>query len=217
MTTRRLALGGLIGPPVFAVVVVIVTAIEWDFLHRIGWSAGLFDNPDPPWPSSTALGDYGFLQILNFVQLGASVLALAVALRRLLDVRRRIGPNLLFVLGVAFVASAIRADYGMVGGGGPDTWNGTVHAAAFTVLVPASFLSMLVLAAQFRRDERWRSLSAYSLVAGVVALASIVASLAGGGNLFFYIFLAAVLGWLGLVAARAYSLGETRQVPEQSS
>ena len=206
MTTRRLVLAGLVGPPLFAVVVVVVTALEWDFLHRVGWTAGLFDNPDPPWPSSTALGRYGFLQILNFILLGVSILALAAALFRLLNVRRKIGPSLLVVLGASLLASAFRADYGMVGGGGPNTWNGTAHAAAFTFLIPATFLSMLALAVQFRRDERWRSLSLYSLLAAAVALASIVVSLAGGGNLFFYIFLATLLAWLSLVAARASSL-----------
>jgi Protein of unknown function (DUF998) len=211
MTTRRLALAGLLGPPVFAAIVVVVTAIEWDFLHRIGWTAGLFDDPEPPWPSSTALGRYGFLQILNFIVLGVAVLALAVALFRLLNVRRKIGASLLLVLGVALLGSAFRTDYGSVGGGGPETWNGTVHAAAFTVLVPAAFASMLALAVQFRRDERWRSLSRYSVAAAIVALGSIVAYLAGGGNLFFYIFLAVVLGWLDLVSARAFSLARSTQ------
>src|SRR2546425_2293606 len=206
MTTRRLALAGLLGPPVFAVVVVVVTALEWDFLHGVGWTAGPFDSPDPPWPSSTALGHYGFLQILNFILLGASVLALATALFRLLDVRRKVGASLLVVLGASLLASSFRADYGMVGGGGPDTWNGTVHAAAFTFLIPAAVLSMLALAAQFRRAERWRSLSLYSLLAAVLALASIVVNLAGGGNLFFYTVLALLLGWLSLIAARASSL-----------
>ena len=206
MTTRRLALAGLVGPPLFAAIVLLVTALEWDFLHDVGWSAAPFDSPDPPWPSSTALGDYGFLQILNFLLLGVSVLALAVALFRLLDVRRKIGPSLVVLLAIGAGLSAFRADYGMVNGGGPDTWNGTVHAAAFTILVPAALASMFVLAAQFRRDERWRSLSVPSLIAGVVALGGVVGFLSNAGTLFFVIFLVALLGWLMLVAVRALAL-----------
>ena len=206
MTTRRLAIAGLVGPPLFAAIVVVVTALEWDFLHDVGWSAAPFENPDPPWPSSTALGDYGFLQILNFVLLGLSVLALAVALFRLLDVRRKVGPSLVALTGAALCLSAIRADYGMVGGGGPDTWNGFVHALAFTILLPAALASTFVLAAQFRRDERWRSLSRTSVIAGALLLAGIVGTLAGGGSVFFWLFLAALLGWLMLVSARALSL-----------
>jgi hypothetical protein len=66
--------------------------------------------------------------------------------------------------------------------------------------------SMFVLASQFRRDERWRSLSHYSLIAAVIALASVVANFAGAGTLFFYVFLAAILSWLTLVAAHARAL-----------
>ena len=204
MTTRRLALAGLVGPPLFAAIVVLVTGLEWDFLHDHGWSAAPFDSPDPPWPSTTALGGYGFLQILNFILLGVSALALAVALFRLL--RRRIGPGLVSLTAVGAGLSAFRADYGMVNGGGPDTWNGTVHAAAFTLLIPAALLSMFVLAVQFRRDERWRSLSVPSLITGLAALGSVVANLAGAGTLFFVIFLLTLVGWLMSVAGRAFSL-----------
>jgi hypothetical protein len=62
---------------------------------------------------------------------------------------------------------------------------------------------MFVLAAQFRRDERWSSLSRYSVLAGVLVLGGIVGTLAGGGSVFFWLFLAALLGWLMLLAARA--------------
>jgi heme exporter protein D len=206
MATRKLALAGLIGPPLFAAIVVFLTAIEWDFLHGIGWSAGLFVNPDPPWPSSTALGDYGFLQVLNFLQLGVSVLALAFALFRLLDVRRKVGPTLLALAGAALLGSAFRTDYGTVRGGSPDTWNGVIHGIAFFVFALSLLASMFGLTAQFRRDQRWRSLSRYSLIAGVSALAAIIANFAGAGNLFFYVFLAVTLSWLALVAAHAYSL-----------
>jgi hypothetical protein len=207
MTTRRLALVGVTGPPLFAAIVVFVTAIEWDFLHDIGWSAGLFDNPTPPWPSSTALGNYGFLQVLNFLLLGVSVLALAFALFRLLDVRRKVGPYLLAVAGGAVILSAFKTDFATVRGEAPDTWNGVIHVVAFFVVALAMLLSMFVFASQFRRDERWRSLSRYSLIAALIALASIVVNFAGLGMLFFYVFLATVLVWLMFVAARAFSLG----------
>jgi hypothetical protein len=194
---------------VFAVVVVLLTALEWDFLHDVGWSAGLFDSPDTPWPSSTALGDYGFLQVLNFLLLGISVLSVAVVLFRLLDVRWKVGPSLLALLGLAFGASAIRTDDKSANGGGPDTWNGVVHAAAFTVVVFASILSMFVLAAQLRPDDRWRPLSRLSLMAGIVALIALVTTLAGGGNLFFYVFLGVLLAWVSLVAAYALRVGRS--------
>jgi MFS family permease len=206
VTTRRLALVGLIGPVLFAALVVLVTAIEWDFLHDLGWNAAPFASPDVPWPSSAALGDSGALLVLGFLALGASILALAGALFRLLGRRRRVGPALLVLLALGAVCTAFRTDYGSAGGGGPETWNGFVHALGFTILVVVSIPAMLVLGARFRRDKRWRQVAWYSFGAALIAVASLAGFLAGGGNLFFYAFLADVLAWLTLVAARALSL-----------
>jgi hypothetical protein len=206
MTTRRLALAAVAGPPLFAAIVVLLTAIKWDFLHELGWSAGLFESSDTPWPSSLALGDYGILQVLNFLLLGLSVLALAVVLFRLVDVRPKIGPGLVAVLAIGFGGTAFRTDYKSGRGGGPDTWNGVVHAAGFTVVVFVAILSMFVLAVQLQRDERWHSMSMRTLVAAIVALAALIATLAGAGNLFFYVFLGVLLAWLSFVSAHALSL-----------
>jgi hypothetical protein len=183
-----------------------VTALEWDFLHDLGWSAAPFDSPDPPWPSSAALGDWGFLLVLGFLLLGLSVLALAVALFRLLLARRKSGPILLGLVGAGLGLAAFRTDYGSAGGGGPETWNGTIHAVGLTIFVPVVVLSMLVLAAQFRREEQWRPLSRHSLIAGLLALASFIAFLVFQCSVFFWIFLAVVLAWLALTSARALSL-----------
>jgi uncharacterized protein DUF998 len=195
--TRRLALAGLAGPPVFALVLVALTAVEWDFLHGLDWSAGPFDDPAAPWPSVLALGDAGFVQVAAFVVLGVSTLAVATAVWR--ATRRRTGPALLAVAGLALMAMAFRIDYGSAHGGGPETWNGTVHAAAFTVAIPAVIAAMIALARQFPGDTRLR---AYSWSSAAVAIAGLATALAGAGNLFLYLFFAVVLAWLATVAAR---------------
>jgi hypothetical protein len=41
------------------------------------------------------------------------------------------------------------------------------------------------------------------VIAGVLVLVGVVGTLADGGSVFFWLFLAALLGWLMLVAARA--------------
>lgn len=205
MATRRLALAGLIGPPLFLAVVVVLTAAEWDYLHELGWTAGPFDSPDTPWPSSLALGKYGFLQVLAFLLLGLSVVALGIALLRLLDSRRRTGAGLLFLAGLGLLATAFRTDHGSATGGGPETWNGVVHAVGLTVVLPASLAAMFVLAVQFHNDERWLGLASRSLLAAVVAVACAAVALSGSGN-FFAIFLLAVLVWLMIVSVRALSL-----------
>jgi hypothetical protein len=215
VTTRRLALVGLIGPPLFVALVLVVTAIEWDFLHDLGWSAAPLASPDVPWPSSAALGDSGALLVLGFFILAASILALAVALFRLLGRRRTVGPALLVLLAFGAVCAAFRTDYGSAGGGGPETWNGFVHALGFTILVFVSIPAILVLGARFRRDEPWRQAARYSFAAALIAVSSLAGFLAGGGNLFFYVFLGDVLAWLTLVAARALSLASAGDLTRQ--
>jgi len=144
--------------------------------------------------------------------LGMSVLALALVLFRLLAVRWKIGAAMLVVLGASFLCSAFRTDYATARGEGPDTWNGVTHAAGLTVVIPAAVAAMFALATQFRRDERWRPLAWPSLIAAVATLASLVATLAGGGNLFFYCFLALVLVWLSFVSTQAFSLIRSPEV-----
>ena len=194
--TRRLALAGLVGPPLFALTVFVLTVVELDFLHELGWTAGPFEAPDAPWPSVVALGDFGVVLVAAFAVLGASTVALAVAVAR--TTGRRAGPIVLAVAGLAFAGMAFRVDYGSAFGGGPETWNGTLHAAAFTVAILAVLAAMIAIGLQLRelRTPSW--------AAAAAALVGLVAALAGGGNLFLYVFFAAVLTWLELVAAWAY-------------
>src|SRR5206468_11462874 len=117
------------------------------------WSAAPLDSPDPPWPSSAALGDWGFLLVLGFLLLGASVLALAIALFRLDDARRKVGAVLLALAGAGGGVPAVRTDHGSAGGGGPEAWNGPVHAVGRTIFIPSVALSILVLAVQFHRHD----------------------------------------------------------------
>src|SRR5262249_14564496 len=131
--------------------------------------------------------------------------ALAVALRRLLEARRRVGPVVLALAGAGVGIAAFRTDSGSAGAGGPETWNGTLHALGLTMFVPLVTLSILVFAAQFRRSERWRRVSRESLIAGLVALASFVAFVALQCSVFFWIFLVVVLAWLTRTSARALS------------
>ena len=195
MSTSRLALVGVLAPPVFAAIVLVLTALEWDELHDLGWSAGPFDDPDAPWPSVTMLADRGNLQVVNFALLGVGTLALAVVLRRL--GAGMIRQTLVALLGAGFAASAFRVDHGTTGGGGPETWNGTLHAAGLTVVVLTALAAMVAFAVADRDKS--------SAVALFAALACVAVAVSGAGN-FFAGFLAVVLAWLTLVAARAVAL-----------
>jgi len=195
MSTRRLALAGVVAPPLFAAVVLLLTAIAWDELHRLGWSAGPFDDPDAAWPSVAMLADHGLVQSLNEAQLGLATIGLAVALRRL--GARLIESVFVALLGAGFLTAAFRIDRGSTTGGGPETWNGTLHALGLTMVVLAA-LGAIAAFAVLRRDR-------FSIAALVAALVCVALAIAGYPN-FFAVFLAAVLAWLTLVAARCLEL-----------
>src|SRR3712207_5412740 len=76
---RRAGLAGMLMFPIFAGVVVILTALEWDFLHGLGWTVG--DSGELNYPSGLARGSYGVIQILNFLVLGLLGLLFLVGLR----------------------------------------------------------------------------------------------------------------------------------------
>src|SRR3712207_7329654 len=60
MSLRNAALAGMIGPAVFALIVVVLTLAQYRFLVRIGWDpVGV---SEVPWPSGLALGPLGWLQ-----------------------------------------------------------------------------------------------------------------------------------------------------------
>jgi hypothetical protein len=193
---RRLALPAAIAPVVFVVIVALVTAHEWDFLHDLGWH--VWGKTNVPWPSATALGSWGWLQVLNFLQLGLSVILLAVAMGAALPPGRaaRIGRGAAAVVGGSIVALAFKTD--------PDsnhitTWHGAVHAGAFLVLVVFSLVGMFAI-----WRSGWPRLSRPSLVLALVAFAAIAVSFAwaAGSTVIGSVSLLAILVWVELVALR---------------
>lgn len=200
----RLAIGGAL---LFPCLLVVVAVVQWDFLHERGWR--LFDHGDVTWPSGTALGPWGFLQVLNFLVLGVSLLSLAVVLHRTVDVRRKVGSWLVGLMGIALLLSAFRIDEPTAfggEGGSPETWNGVVHGIAFFLLLIATLLSMIVLGLQLRRDPRWSDLGRISFAAAIGLPLAFIGVGALNGATGFYLFLAILLAWIVVLALRGHRL-----------
>ncbi len=91
---RAGALAGMVAGPLFLLVVAILSVVELDDMHALGW--GFTRDDDVPYPSGLALGDAGFVLILSFVLAGALVLTFAAALHTALRDRRagRVAPFL---------------------------------------------------------------------------------------------------------------------------
>jgi hypothetical protein len=203
MTTRQLAVLAMVGPLLFIVIVALLTALEWSFLRHLG--SDPIRSTDVPWPSSTALGDYGWLQVLNFACLGLSIIALALCIWRELRPRPTVGVAFLFLAGLATALLAFKTD---PSSSKITSWHGAIHVISFVTLLLAILIAMFVLAARIGRDRRWRGSGRYSLVAGLLVLAFVLLSmlLTPAGNLLGSLSLLTILAWLELLATRLYTV-----------
>jgi hypothetical protein len=62
---RLAAVAGMIGPVLFVVVLLALTAIQYGFMIGIGWRP--LRDPAGAWPSGLAPGPYGWVQVWSFV------------------------------------------------------------------------------------------------------------------------------------------------------
>jgi hypothetical protein len=164
---RKAAFAGMIGPALFALIVVVLTAAQYGFMIDLGWDP--VGASDVPWPSGLALGPLGWLQVLNFILFGLALMVFAVGLHRGVAARVRgsvIGPVLLVVAGVALVLAAFKTDPSL--SGGPQTWHGLIHGLAFLLLVLSLLLSFLFLWWRLRRDPLWRGYDLYTIITAVL-------------------------------------------------
>jgi hypothetical protein len=168
---RTLALGGIVGPWLWTLIVVLLTVVEYDTLTSFGWTPGRDNGVN--YPSSLALGHVGWIQMLNFVVLGLWTVALAVGLSRAIrpGLRARLGPAVLGVAGVGLILTLFPTDHGPPDA--PTTWHGVVHTVAFGVALVPLLLAFFLLPTSFRGDQRWRGYQWLCPVIGLLALASL--------------------------------------------
>jgi hypothetical membrane protein len=199
---RRGALAGIAGPLIFAAVVVILTVAEYDFLRGLGWDP--IRRNEVYWPSSTALGPYGWLQVANFVIFGLLMLIFAGGLWRAAKARgwSRMGPALIFVAGVALlILGFFKTDRP----GAEISFSGTMHGVGFMLLLLSMTLACFAFAWTWRRDPYWRGLRWYSLASGVLLIAPLFIEGAFLGQLGDYLLLLLVCAWPVVVGARLRS------------
>lgn len=186
---------GMIGPILFAIVVVLLTIIKFDFLLSLGWHP--IHDPTFDWPSGLALGDYGWIMTATFILSGLCLAIFASGLR--LSLPRSsltfFAALALTLAGLALAGLAFSADPTIRST--PATWHGRLHDLSFVVLGLTLMPAMILLGFAFRKDSRWTNLSAYTWL--TVALAFPAFWLKGAA---FYVFMLAVFVWCEVVAFR---------------
>jgi hypothetical membrane protein len=165
--TRRLLVGGMVAGPLFLVVVL------GEVLTRDG-----FDLRRHP-ISMLSVGNWGWIQMANFVVAGVLSFGFALAVRRTLHPGPggTWGPLLLGLYGVGLVAGGLFAPDPALGfpPGAPEgipteiTWHAAIHNVAPVLAFNAAITACFVFVRRFLglRQSGW---AAYSAVTGVVAL-----------------------------------------------
>lgn len=206
LTTKLLLACGVIGPFLFTIVYLIEGAM------RPGYN---------PWlqaVSALSLSEQGWMQIVNFIVSGLLILGFALGVRRTLRVGKGAtwGPILLAVVGGGLIVAGIfvtdpAQGYPPGTPSGPaflTSFHGAIHffigASAFFGVLPAS---CFVLSRRWVSDVQWKGWAAYSVVTGVLMVASFVAfgiagALNGPAGLFERITLSIGLAWIALLAIR---------------
>jgi hypothetical protein len=196
---RRLLTCGVIAGPLFIVVVLLQAFLRDGFeFHR---------HP----VSMLALGEFGWIQIANFVVTGALFVACAFGMRRVLHPGRggTWGPWLIGLFGAALIGGGVFLSDPALGfpPGTPEgppaelSVPGILHGLAFAIGMASLIAAFFVFARRFAavRDRAW---SRYSLASGAVFILLFVAGMAS--NDFRLLGIAIILGWMwaSLTAAR---------------
>jgi hypothetical protein len=162
-TTRLLLIGGVVGPALFVVVLLLEGAT------RPGYST--WRN----FGSQLSLSDQGWEQIANFIVCGALCLGFAVALRRALPRSKgvRAGSIALAVFGLSLIAAGAFVTGSALGYppgadfGSAQSWHAALHGLAGVGAFGSLAVACFIFAFTFAGNAAWRGWTAYSIVVGV--------------------------------------------------
>lgn len=197
--TRLLLTCGIIAGPIYVIVGLA------QILTREG-----FDMTRHPL-SFLSLGDYGWVQITNFIVSGLLVIAAAIGLIRVAWSNKHgiAGPLLIAFYGVCTIGGGLFASDPSLGfpPGTPDTYPETMswHGLLHFIMGQFAFLSLIIATFVFARHfavNHAPGWATFSTLTGVIYLAAIVALIAAAGMAWASIFLyiAVLLGWVWLSA-----------------
>jgi len=161
---QRAAWAGMLGPVLFVAVFTLEGRLRPGYDPR-----GMF-------VSELSLGPRGWVQVLNFIILGVSLLVFArgIAAEFREGKAARAGPILLAIIAFSFLVSG---PFVMDPAGTPRgqwSWHGTLHQLFGALVFSLSPVSCFVFFRRFHGDPRWQALRWWTLAAGVIIAASVV-------------------------------------------
>lgn len=197
---RSLRIAGTAGIamlPVFGVVVVLLTWLEWDFLHGTGWT--VLHEHKVNYPSALARGNLGLLQSLNFLMLGVFAVIFGQGLRTQFAHRwsGAIATIGLAAVGLSGLFGAFFTDLP----GEPMSWHGELHGIGFLLLMLGSAVTFVASGLALRGAPGWKVYWVYSLLNAPLAIA-VSAALSPFGQVSFYGLVTVLLAWFAVLGMR---------------
>jgi hypothetical protein len=197
MIITAAAIAGMMGPALFGIVLLALSALEYDFMLGIGWRP--VADPASAWPSGLALGPYGLAQVANFVVSGLllAFFALGLHLGAINGRGSPFGPALLLLAGTAMTLMGFETD--PIQRIGPRSLHGLIHDAAFGIFVLCFLAALFSLWRRFEADPRWRGHARYTLATGILAVLLLLLP-----GVAYYLFIVALLAWIEVSAIRLW-------------
>ena len=193
------AIAGMMGPALFGIVLLALSALEYDFMLGIGWRP--VADPAGAWPSGLALSPYGLAQVANFVVSGLLLAFFSLGLHLgSTDGRGSpLGPGFLFVAGAAMSLMGFETD--PIRRVEPRSLHGLIHDAAYMIFVLCFLTALFSLWRRFEADSRWRGHARYTLATGILAVLLLLLP-----GVAYYAFIVTLLAWIEPTAIRLWRL-----------
>jgi hypothetical protein len=199
---RKLAaIAGMVGPLLFAAILLSLTLIQYPFMRSLGWDPIM--HPTFDWPSGLALGPLGWIMTGTFLVAGALMSAFAWGLRaQLKTLHGQLGTILMVWAGVALMGLAFTTDRVITPV--PISWHGRLHDLAFTALGLLLIPAFIMLALSFRETKGWGRLALFTWAIFALAVPTFTVK-----GFVFYAFLIAIFSWHIGVAVQLYRVKES--------
>ena len=198
---RLLTLGGVVGPILFSVVVIVSAALRVDYSHTANFISEL---------GATGTPHADLMNYTGFLPGGLMLAAFGIALAKALP--RGHATILAAILVTLFGAGVAASGIASCDPGCPQA-GGSVENLIHNRIAPIAFLCLVagagILGIYFRRLPAWRPLSLYSLLSSGVALCLLVALASSLDTreltgLWQRLLLAVLFLWCGVIGVRAY-------------
>ena len=164
MLKKMAGLSGMIGTSLFTLSFTINGFLRPDY------------SPVQNYISELAIGPLGWIQIVSFLFLGVSIILFSFGIKATFPTGRasRTAPLLFLIIGISYILSGLFVTDPKAMFDNQQTPHGIIHGIVGALVFSLSAICCFVLGRRFHIDKEWKSMSAFSFIAGAVMTILIV-------------------------------------------